>query len=164
MTESMRIRVLDSLARHPGGRTARELAADLELDSMYAIVHVNGMTRKLGLRGDAEFIVEESGYHNSKRYRWHITDSGRAELEHLRNTPSRELARERELAARRDRERKLTRRRELLAEWRQRWELGEIASRDGVIRWLRQEGCMLDEIGDVFGITRERVRQICRTP
>jgi Sigma-70, region 4 len=34
--------------------------------------------------------------------------------------------------------------------------------RERVIRKLRDEGCTLQDIGDVFGVTRERVRQIYR--
>lgn len=37
----------------------------------------------------------------------------------------------------------------------------EKEKRNSAIYWIRQQGTTLEEIGNQFGMTRERVRQIC---
>lgn len=161
---TQRARILAALAGNAGGRTARELLADLNLDAPYAFTYINTLCRQLADKGQVTFTVETSGYHNSKRFRWFVTDAGRAELERLRTTPARQLASERVTAAREARAALARQRADLIELARQKWEAGAISDRDGLIRYLRQEGCVLEDIAGVFGLTRERVRQITLRP
>jgi hypothetical protein len=160
---TLRIQVLEDLAGHEkDGRSAAEMVADLNLPSLYAVVHVTSMCRSLRERGQARNETERAEYNNAKRFRWYITDDGKAELEHLLATPVKDLQREAELKARVQREADAAAQAALIAEAQRAWAAHETLDRDGLIRGLREQGCMLDAIGQAFHLTRERVRQICQ--
>lgn len=104
-------------------------------------------------------------YHNTPCYRWHITDEGRDYLASggWEGKAARNRARlgalAAEKAARRKRHAEMTR---LVTEAASAVPPGCRARRDEVIIWARAEGLPLEWISALFGITRERARQIAR--
>lgn len=101
-------------------------------------------------------------YHRVPTYRWFITPAGVEYLAMGLNEGIRAAQREeqaRQQAAQAMRRRKLA---DMLTDAYMSHDPQTTApcERERVIRELRQAGCTLHDIGGVFGITRERVRQI----
>lgn len=102
-------------------------------------------------------------YNNLPTWRWFILDAGRA---YLADGGKKGRAAARIAAAEqhaRDRDAKRERCRELIFDVSLevvRARLRHKCDRDAEIRHLYAEGCILDDIGALFNITRERVRQI----
>ncbi len=101
-------------------------------------------------------------YHNTPNRRWFITVAGR---EYLAAGGRMEIARRARAEATRAREEKRLRRERGREEGKARLAeaRGSMILRDAVICWLRAQGDLtLTDIGDLTGLTRERVRQIVR--
>lgn len=129
-------------------------------------VEVNGILESLRRRGRAtrSTTMEPTPYyHNVPAYRWHLTSAGEAyyasggQEGHQRTIQAMVSARQR------SREERAQQRSALLAEARSRASLlapGCLHARNELISELRTRGLLLHEIGDLFGITRERARQV----
>lgn len=101
-------------------------------------------------------------YHNVPAYRWFITPEGVSYLADGLDEGRRQMRRDREAA---EDARLAAHRKHLNDLLTQAYVENDPATttaceRERVMRKLREEGCTLQDIGDVFGITRERVRQV----
>ena len=126
-----------------------------------------GMTERLPM--------EPSKYYNNvPSWRWRITESGAAFLAAGMAEGVRAVRRAEQARAAADRAAKRLLRENLVTQAYMDNDPSVVPAceREQVIRELRAAGSTLDEIGQVFGITRERVRQIlvgyrsgrCRCP
>lgn len=103
-------------------------------------------------------------YHNVPTYRWFITSAG---VHYLAIGMDAGIRRQRREQAERqyaveEAHRKLVS--DALTEAYDKYdpETTDRCERDQVMRKLREQGCTLHDIGQVFGVTRERVRQILK--
>ena len=100
-------------------------------------------------------------YNNTPAFRWFITPEGSAYL--AGGMYEGRVARTRDAAARKEQEREARklRQEQLLREAAAAWSPVTCpCARDAEIRHLNAEGCLRDATGAVYGLTRERIRQI----
>jgi len=144
-----------------GPEIARQFTAGRLQRRMTIVNQILGRSRSHGrvVRGPME---PTKYYHRVPTYRWYITPAGVHFLavglyEGIRAAKREE--KNREHAARVLRRRRLA---DLLTDAYDKYdpETTPRCERERVIRELRAQGCTLHDIGGVFGITRERVRQI----
>lgn len=145
----------------PAGLQTGQLAKLFDEYSMQRrLVRVGTILRVFAANGNARRTGPEPSVfkHGNIVYRWHITNEGSQYLATGMRPGSavRTLARSQEAAA--ERQRELDRRTELLATSQPVFL--HMCQRDAEIRHLRAEGVLLQDIGDLWGITRERARQI----
>jgi len=144
-----------------GPEIARQFTAGLLQRRMTIVNQILGRNRDHGrvIRGPME---PTKYYHRVPTYRWFITPAGVHYLamglkEGIRAAALEEKNRQR--AARAAHRRRLA---DLLTDAYDKYDPDTTprCERERVIRELRAQGCTLHDIGGVFGITRERVRQI----
>lgn len=149
-------RILQILAAGPGkGFTTADLMDALEPNPPgRRQSHINDNLHSLLGR---DLVARESSHIRSRGapYRWHVTAKGRsAALQPMRKDTER-LAHERHVA-------RLERSRAALAEAREQGHGPQtpVTARLEVILQLRDSGCTLAQIGELLGLTRERIRQL----
>lgn len=158
----------------------------LDYDKYTSLSHSDNLQRRLNWSNQilhrfwGKGFVERGGkeispfYHNVPAFRWFITDKGR---EYLEGGMAHGRAQRREAAVAAERERRAERRRHADSMLTQAYVEHDPATtpqcvRSRVIGELREAGCTLDQVGGLFDLTRERVRQIqvgigvgpCRCP
>lgn len=126
---------------------------------------INSVLRQQELLGHAERLGMEPSrlYHNTPCYRWRITDAGVAYLDSGGYAGQIARARARQELFSAERSAGQAERAELARQARERAAAvppGCRARRDEVIIWARAAGLPLECIAELFGITRERVRQV----
>lgn len=131
-------------------------------------IEVNTALYKLREYGRAQrsrYMEPSPYYHNTPCWRWRITSAGSAY--YLAGGYQGQLAIAREERRQRDKARRelAVRRLEAIASSAgkaSKLTPGCTRERDELIRELREAGMTLESIGDLFGITRERTRQVVK--
>lgn len=163
MTEIRPIRIMRALAAAPSGLSTPALVAELAEGvepHQKALSWYGQILRKRANLGHVEKAGTAPGsWQRSPAIIWRITDEGRGVLAHIDDEPARraelEQARIEQDAAVRARRAALAQAAHVYSRSTPRTE-----RRSAAIR-LRELGCTLEEIGQVFGVTREMIRQDC---
>lgn len=135
----------------------------------------NQILHRLAAQGYAERGTKEASpyYHRVPAYRWFITDKGREYLAGGLAEGRRKRREDEKYVKARLRQERARNAARLVTEAYEKYDPDSTPAcvRNQAIRDLRGAGCSLDAVGGVFGITRERVRQIlsgvsisCRCP
>jgi hypothetical protein len=156
------LKVLELLAEAgPGGRTGSDIAHlfDEPTDLLRRLTHVNYVLRNFEASGRARRGDEEPSprYQHSPTVRWFVTPAGRKYLA----AGGHGAVKRARLARAADQAREAQRLRALVLESRTRFGPDSPQhERLAESRRLRAEGVTLEDIGGIFGVTRERIRQL----
>ena len=145
----------------PAGMQTGELARLFDEGStMTRLNRVRGITTVFERSGKVTRTGPEPSviYHRNSVYRWHITEEGSRYLASGMRPGSAARNRAHAQEAETARQRELDRQAQLLASCQ--LILFHTCQRDAEIRHLRAEGVRLESIGNLYGITRERARQV----
>lgn len=159
--ESRTIRILRVLRRSPGGLSTPQLVAELAegIEPLQkALTWYGGILRRHEDQGNVERAGRTpGGWQQGISTIWHLTDQGEKFLAYADEAPVREAERQR-LAAEMTEAARM--RADALAEAARECSRGTPRTERRIIAGrLRQLGCSLEEIGQVFGVSREMIRQ-----
>lgn len=161
MSESRPVRIMRALAAAPQGRPTPALVAELgEAAEPRALSWYGSILRSYAKKGHVEEAGRTpGGWQRCPAVIWRLTDKGREMLAYIDAEPNRQAAFEQaRISQEAARQLRIAALAEAASLYSQRTPRSQ--RRPAAVR-LRGLGCTLEEIGQIFGVTREMIRKDC---